>query len=124
MEAILYESELKVMQCIWERGDTQAVELVQILGEQVGWNKNTTYTVLKKMVAKGYIERIDPGFVCHALVSREDVEKAHTGELVDKLYGGSHMMFLSAFVKNHDLSMDDMDQLKSLIDSWSKEDGT
>lgn len=117
MKAILYESELKVMECLWERGDTPAAELVPVLEEQAGWNKNTTYTVIKKLIAKGYVERIEPKFVCRPRITREDVEKAHTEDLVDKLYGGSNLMFLSAFVKNQGLSKKDIDDLKTLIDT-------
>lgn len=121
MKALLFESELRVMNCLWERGDLQVMQLVPILAEQVGWNKNTTYTVVKKVVAKGYVERIDPGFVCHPLITRTDVEKAHTSDLVDRFYGGSRLMFLSAFVKNNELSPDEMRELKVLIDNWPRE---
>ncbi len=121
MKAILFESELKIMECLWERGEAAAADLIPILEEQVGWNKNTTYTVIKKLVAKGYIERREPRFVCRPLISREDVEKAHTEDLVDKLYGGSNLMFLSAFVKNQGLSRSDIDDLRSLIDTLAKD---
>lgn len=124
MEATLFESELKVMECLWSHGDTPAADLVPLLEEAVGWNKNTTYTVIKKMVAKGYIERREPKFVCHPLISREEVERAHTGELVDKLYGGSNLMFLSAFVKNQGLSQNDISDLKALIDALEKDSET
>ncbi len=121
MKAILFESELKIMECLWERGEAAAADLIPILEEQVGWNKNTTYTVIKKLVSKGYIERREPRFVCRPLISREDVEKAHTEDLVDKLYGGSNLMFLSAFVKNQGLSRSDIDDLRSLIDTLAKD---
>lgn len=121
MKAILFESEMKVMECLWERGDTPATELVPLLEEQVGWNKNTTYTVIKKLVAKGYVERLEPKFICRPLITREDVEKAHTEELVDKLYGGSNLMFLSAFVKSQGLSKNDITDLKALIDTLAEE---
>lgn len=123
MKAILYESELKVMEALWANGDASAADLVPVLEEQAGWNKNTTYTVIKKLVAKGYIERREPRFVCHPLISREDVEKAHTEELVDKLYGGSNLMFLSAFVKNHGLTRNDIDDLRALIDTLEEDCG-
>ncbi len=121
MKAILYESEMKVMECLWDKGETPAAELVPILEEQVGWNKNTTYTVIKKLVAKGYVERAEPKFICRPCISREDVEKAHTEELVDKLFGGSNLTFLSAFVKNQGLSKNDINDLKSLIDTLAEE---
>ncbi len=85
--------------------------------EQVGWNKNTTYTIIKKLIAKGYVERREPKFVCHPLITREDVERAHAEDLVDRLYGGSNALFLSAFVKNQRLSRNEIGDLRALIDS-------
>ena len=121
MKALLYDSELKVMECLWERGDCQAAELVPILEKEANWNKNTTYTIIKKLVAKGHVQRIDPKFVCHALITREDVERAHAENLVEKLHGGSNLMFLSAFVKNQSLSKTEIDELRDLIDNWSED---
>lgn len=58
----LYESELKVMEVLWRQGETTAGQMAKILGEEVGWNRNTTYTVIKKCVSKGAVERREPGF--------------------------------------------------------------
>ncbi len=117
MKALLFESEIRVMECLWANGDTPAAELVPVLEEQVGWNKNTTYTIIKKLIAKGYVERREPKFVCHPLITREDVERAHAEDLVDRLYGGSNALFLSAFVKNQRLSRNEIGDLRALIDS-------
>ncbi len=117
MKALLFESEIRVMECLWANGDTPAAELVPVLEEQVGWNKNTTYTIIKKLIAKGYVERREPKFVCHPLITREDVERAHAEDLVDRLYGGSNLLFLSAFVKNQRLSRNEIGDLRALIDS-------
>lgn len=51
----LFDSEWKVMDELWENGDLSAKELSQRLNSCVGWNKNTTYTVIKKCVDKGAI---------------------------------------------------------------------
>ena len=49
----LFDSEWKVMDVLWRRGtDTPAREVARELEGLVGWNKNTTYTVLKKCVEK------------------------------------------------------------------------
>ena len=48
----LCESELKVMELLWEEGELRAGEIVPILSARVGWNRNTTYTIIKKCVEK------------------------------------------------------------------------
>lgn len=48
----LFESEQKVMEVLWEEGEIPAKRVVEVLSERVGWNKNTTYTVIKKCIEK------------------------------------------------------------------------
>ena len=43
----LFDSELKVMGVLWREGDTTAKHIADVLIEQVGWNRNTTYTLIK-----------------------------------------------------------------------------
>ena len=89
MELKLFDSELKVMEILWREGDMTAKRISDILKEEIGWNMNTTYTVIKKCIAKGAIERTEPNFMCRALISKEDVQEAETDELIGKLYDGS-----------------------------------
>ena len=58
MNIKLFDSEIKVMEVLWKEGDLTAKQLADILSEKIGWNKNTTYTVIKKCISKGAIERL------------------------------------------------------------------
>ena len=89
MDAKLQDSELKIMEVLWREGDCTAKHLSEVLNQEVGWNKNTTYTLIKRCIEKKAIQRSEPGFLCHALVTREENQTAQTKELIDKLYGGS-----------------------------------
>ncbi|MDE7279131.1 MAG: BlaI/MecI/CopY family transcriptional regulator, partial [Oscillospiraceae bacterium] len=55
----LFDSELKVMQVLWEKGDSSAKDIAASLADQVGWSKTTTYTVIKKCIDKGAVSRTD-----------------------------------------------------------------
>lgn len=66
----LFDSELKVMAVLWREGDSTAKHISDIPHEEIDWNVNTTYTVIKKCVKKGAIERREPNFLCHALISK------------------------------------------------------
>ena len=50
MDIKLFDSELKVMGVLWKRGDTTAKKISDILKEEVGWNMNTTYTLIKRCI--------------------------------------------------------------------------
>lgn len=116
MEIKLFDSEIKVMELIWENQPVSAKQLSLIANEKIGWNKNTTYTVIKKLEAKGYIKRQDPGFICTALISKEEVRKAETEGLINKLFGGSKKALFSALLQDEKLSKDDIDELRKMID--------
>ena len=116
MDKTIFDSELKLMELVWSREPVSAKELSLMAADRLGWNKNTTYTVLKKLVGKEFVQRDEPGFVCTALVKREDVQRAETRSLIDKLYSGSRQAFLAAFLEDEPLSKEEIDQLRKLID--------
>lgn len=113
----LYDSELKVMEPLWADGPQTAGELAKRLAASCGWNRNTTYTVVKKLVDKGAVARTDPGFVCTPLISREEVQRAETDSLITRLFGGSRAQFLSAFFSGGELTPAEARQLRDLIDA-------
>ena len=116
MPTKLFDSELKVMEALWEEGDLTAGQLAKLLNEQTGWNRNTTYTVIKKLIAKGAIERLEPNFICRAAVTKEQVQQCEAEELIDKLFDGSAELFLSAYVSGKGLSDGEIDGLRRLVE--------
>lgn len=116
MDGKLFDSELKVMEVLWEQGPRPAKEIVEILSKRIGWNKNTTYTIIKKCVEKGAIDRGEPGFVCTPLVTRDEVAQSETEQLIDKMFGGSSELFFSSFLKNQGISEEETLRLARMIE--------
>lgn len=111
----LFDSELKVMEVLWEQGARPARDIVDVLSERIGWNKNTTYTVIKKCIEKGAVEREEPNFLCKPLVTKEEVAQSETEQLIDKMFGGSTELFFSSFLKNQGISEEDALRLSNMI---------
>ena len=116
MQDKLFDSEAKVMEILWQNSPICAKEISLIAAKTIGWNKNTTYTVLKKLEAKGFIHREDPGFICTPLVSQKQIRKAEAASLVKKVFGGSRKALFSALLEDEPLSKEEMDALRKLID--------
>lgn len=116
MPVKLFDSERKVMEPLWREGDLSAGQIAKLLADEIGWNRNTTYTVIKKCVEKGAIERREPGFLCHALIRREEVQRQETDELIDKMFDGSSEAFFAAMLRPGRLSRTEIDHLKKLVD--------
>ncbi|MDR3304589.1 MAG: BlaI/MecI/CopY family transcriptional regulator [Clostridiales Family XIII bacterium] len=115
MSIKLFDSELKVMDVLWSEGDLTAKQIAEILAELIGWNKNTTYTVIKKCVDKGAIERIEPNFICRALISRGQARDFELDELIDKLFGGSADLLFASLLDRKNLPADIARKLKNII---------
>lgn len=115
MELRLFDSERKVMEQLWEGGDLSAKDLAARLGEQVGWSKTTTYTVIKKCIDKRAVSRSDPGFLCHALVTRDQVCQQETDEFLARNYGGSADRLVASLLGSRRLSSDEISHLKQMI---------
>jgi predicted transcriptional regulator len=119
MSIKLFDSELKVMDVLWKEGDTTAKKISDILKERVGWNMNTTYTLIKRCITKSAIERSDPGFWCHALILKEEVQEAETEELINKVFDGSADLLFASLLNRKKLSPEEIGKLKQLVEGLS-----
>jgi predicted transcriptional regulator len=115
MERTLFDSERKVMEVIWKEGDITAKQISLILHGSTGWSKNTTYTVIKKCIQKGFIERLEPNFICRALLSKEQAIQDDTREFVNRVFQGSVPMLFSALLSQKSLSKEELEELKQMI---------
>lgn len=115
MDVKLFDSELKVMDVLWREGNATAKHISEVLKEEVGWNKNTTYTLIKRCMKKGAIERSEPNFMCHALIPKEKVQEAETEELINKVYGGSADQLFAALLNRKNLTAEQISRLKQFV---------
>ena len=111
----LFDSELKVMDVLWKEGDKTAKQISDILKAETGWNVNTTYTIIRKCITKGAIERREPNFLCHALIGKEAVQEAETDELIGKLFDGSADKLFAALLGRKKLSEEQIEKLKQIV---------
>ena len=112
----LFDSELKVMNVLWKEGSVPAKYVAEVLNKELGWNKNTTYTLIKRCMKKGAIECTEPNFMCHALISKEKVQEAETKELIDKIYDGSVDKLFAALLGTKKLTAKEIEHLKQIVD--------
>ena len=115
MDIKLFDSELKVMHVLWKEGDVTAKHIADVLQAETGWNKNTTYTLIKRCMKKGAIERSEPHFMCHALIPKEAVQEAETDELINKVFDGCADKLFASLLGTKKLSADQIDRLKQIV---------
>ena len=114
-EIRLHEGELNVMELLWSNKALAARDIAKIIKEYIGWEKNTTYTVIKRLIDKGAIIREDPGFICRANISKKKIQDTETQVLLNQLYNGSVSNFISVYLADQKLSGKDIEELRKII---------
>lgn len=108
----LFEGEYKLMEVLWEHGPMKSMQLVSLCEEGLGWNKSTTYTVLRKLKGKGTVHHENA--VVTPVLTREEVIQEEGRELERKAGGLSS--FMVAFLGGRKLTEQEAEELKRLID--------
>ena len=113
-ELILFEAEKRLMEIIWQEAPVESGRLVKLAGDKINWNKSTTYTVLRKLIAKGFVKNEDS--VVSVLIPKEKVLISESNQIVNESFSGSLPKFVAAFLGNNQtLSDEDADALMKLI---------
>ena len=111
----LTDAEHKVMEILWREGDTTAKRIAEILSEQIGWSKTSTYTMIKRCLEKGALERREPNWICHPLVTIEDAREYEITELINKLYYGATDRLVASILGRRNLSKEEIERLKQIV---------
>ena len=90
----VFESEYRFLSILWEEEPITSPELVKLCNDKLGWKKSTTYTVIKKLADKGYVK--SENTVVSALVTKEEVDKWQSEELLWRTSKGNIPVFLAA----------------------------
>ena len=116
----LQEGELNVMELLWSNKVLAAKDISKIIKEYIGWEKNTTYTVIKRLIDKGAVERIEPGFICRSIISKREVQKIETEALFSKLFNSSLSSFFNEYLRHRKLTTTEIFEMRKIADEQSK----
>jgi len=109
----IFESEYRFCLILWEHEPVGSTELVRLCRERLGWSKATTYTVIRRLAARGVLK--NENAVVTSLVSKNEAQAAEIDGLVDRTFGGSLPAFVAAFARSRKLSEREIGELERLI---------
>lgn len=117
----LPEAELKVMRYIWEVNKVLiSRDLVNIMEEKYGWNESTTFTVLKRLERREFLNTQKIGKLTHynILVKEKKYLRFETKEFLKNIHKNSISSLMSA-LHGEDDEVDD-DTLDSLEEDFKQ----
>ena len=100
---------------IWENEPISSGELVKLCEEKLNWKKSTTYTVLRKLCARGIFQNKD-GKVTSVL-SKSQFQAVQSEQFVSETFGGSLPAFIAAFTSSKRLSEKEIEEIHKMIDA-------
>ena len=120
MDITLAQREYEFAQIIWAHEPLSSTELVKLCENNLGWKKSTTYTVLKKLCAKGLFQNKES--IITSCISQSYVQQQMSQTFISQTFQNSLPSFLNAFMNDKTLDEHEIDELTSLIERYRKDD--
>lgn len=114
----LCDSDYRFMTIVWEHEPLPSGKLVKLCKEILNWKKPTTYTTLRKLCEKGFLQ--NQNTIVTSLISKEEVQKNESNYFMERTFKGSLPAFLAAFMGERKLSEKEADEIQELIDTYRK----
>ena len=113
------ETELEVMKIVWESGaPVTSSDIVKGTKERKEWEDTTIYTLISRLVKKGFLIQSKKKNVSsyRPAITEQEYTMGQTQDLIDKLFGGDARQLISALYENRQIRSSDIEELR---DYWN-----
>ena len=113
------EAEWLIMKTLWENKILTSPEIIESLKNDSTWRPTTIQTFLSRLVKKGAVGVIkeSKSYRYYPIALEEQLRKEETETLIDKIYNGSKKLFIKNFINDVDLTEEDIQELKNILDN-------
>ena len=122
MTTDISKTEYEVLDALWEQYPASANDIIQRLNKNKQWHDKTVKTLLSRLVKKQVInfDKQQRSYLYFPLVERSTYTEKESKSLVSRLFGGKVAPLVAGFANSDSLSKEDVEELKSLIEKWEK----
>lgn len=113
------DAEFCVIKALWKNEPCTSAEIVNEVSKQQDWNDKTIRTLINRLVSKGAVKAEKTrtkAFTYSSLISEKDYMNVENKNFLNKLYGGSVKLMLASFVENNNLSDEEIQNLKNILE--------
>jgi len=111
------ESELEILQILWEKGDCTVRDVHEILTKNKEAGYTTTLKLMQIMHEKGLVERdtTSKTHIYKALASQKKTQEHLLTKLIDNAFNGSAARLVMQALGNHQSSKDEIEAIKKYL---------
>ena len=119
----LSDGEWKLMNLLWQNPPKTITQLTKELEELTGWKRNVIITMLKRLEAKGAIRHREGerAKLLYPAVDREGTVLEETRGFLNRVFQGSFSLMVNAMVDSRELSDQDIEELKEILEKAEEE---
>ena len=112
------ESEMEILQVMWEQGPSTVREVHEILSETKDSGYTTTLKLMQIMNEKGLLNRNDESktHIYTAAVKKESIQKQVVSKMINGLFKGSSAKLVMHALGNHRASKQEILEIKKYLD--------
>jgi len=111
------------MRVLWDEGEATARRITEVMGESSPIAHSTVQTLLRQLAAKRAVghEQRDRTFVFRPLVAEHDVSRSAAHDLLSRVFKGSISGLVTHLLESEEISPEEMERLRTLVDAKAKE---
>ena len=119
----LTDAEHRIMEVLWERGQSTVADVTEALSGQQGSAYNTVLTMMRILHEKGYLKchKVGRAHVYQSNVNRQAAARSAVQQLLGKFFNDSPSQLVLSFLKDEDLSPEDLEALTQRIQNIPEE---
>ncbi len=112
------DSEWEVMKIIWKNPNCTAMDIIEKLKDSKEWKPKTIKTLIRRLVDKNIIgfEQFGREYKYYSLVNEEECIRTESQSFLQRVYSGSLKAMVLNFIEEDNLSKEDIESLKSILD--------
>lgn len=118
------EAEFEIMKVLWGKSPQTANEIIEKLELTMDWKPKTIRTLINRLVQKdavSFLQGKGRMYEYYPLVSQDSIIQVETKSFLKRFYGISFKPLLLNFLKEEKLSLEDINELKRILDEKSEE---
>jgi len=110
-------AEWEIMKIIWKNPNCTAMDIIEKLKDSKEWKPKTIKTLIRRLFDKNIIgyEQFGREYKYYSLVNEEECRKTESVSFLQKVYSGSLKAMVLNFIEEDNLSKEDIEDLKSIL---------
>lgn len=121
--AELTKAEEQLMQYLWKLGEGTVQEVMALMDEGKRPSRTTVSTIIRLLEEKGVVGHKPSegrGYIYYPLLKKEEYSHKHLKDFLSRYFNNSFSSLVSFFVKENNLSMQELDEMLEEIKKGSK----